>query len=55
MKTGHFTQLVWKETERQGIGVATNPKTKYTVVVANYEPAGNMMGEFEQNVGKLIE
>jgi hypothetical protein len=46
--TGHFTQLVWKATTQVGFGVAT--RGKYTVGVALYYQAGNVIGSFKQNV-----
>ncbi|XP_064210401.1 Golgi-associated plant pathogenesis-related protein 1-like isoform X1 [Anguilla rostrata] len=48
--TGHFTQVVWKETKEAGVGVATDGKTVF--VVGQYSPAGNMTNEgyFENNV-----
>lgn len=46
--TGHFTQVVWKETALVGIGQAT--KNGRTVVVANYFLPGNVDGEFPANV-----
>lgn len=48
---GHFTQVVWKSSDRMGIGAACNGSTAY--VVANYDPAGNMAGRFAENVGRL--
>uniref|UniRef100_A0A3P8WPS9 SCP domain-containing protein n=1 Tax=Cynoglossus semilaevis TaxID=244447 RepID=A0A3P8WPS9_CYNSE len=47
--TGHFTQVVWKETTQLGVGVATVGTRSY--VVAQYRPAGNMTmpGKFESN------
>ncbi|XP_071502492.1 Golgi-associated plant pathogenesis-related protein 1-like [Diadema antillarum] len=49
--TGHFTQLVWKSSLRVGIGVAVNPQNKNQVFsVFNYEPAGNVQGQFPENV-----
>ncbi|VDD85179.1 unnamed protein product [Enterobius vermicularis] len=48
--TGHFTQLVWKSSQRVGVGIAKSSRTGMTVVVANYYPAGNMMGQFPSNV-----
>ena len=47
--TGHFTQIVWKETKEVGFGKSKNPKGK-TFVVANYYPAGNVLGFFKYNV-----
>uniref|UniRef100_A0A667ZNB0 Im:7150988 n=1 Tax=Myripristis murdjan TaxID=586833 RepID=A0A667ZNB0_9TELE len=38
-KTGHFTQVVWKETKELGVGLATDGNTVY--VVAQYRPRGN--------------
>lgn len=39
-ETGHFTQLVWKETASVGIAVARDSRGVY--VVADFYPAGNM-------------
>ena len=47
--TGHFTQLVWKETSTFGIGIASNSKGS-TYVVANYDPEGNYTGGYADNV-----
>lgn len=43
-KTGHYTQMVWSKTTKIGLGKATC-KNGATIIVANYDPAGNMMGE----------
>jgi hypothetical protein len=45
---GHFTQLVWQNSRRIGIGYIKNGNT--AIVVCNYFPAGNIMGEFSKNV-----
>ena len=53
--TGHFTQVVWKESTKLGIGKATG---KYgsdrsmdcVYTVGRYRVAGNMMGNFKPNV-----
>lgn len=49
MKTGHFTQVIWKETEEAGFGVAISKSGNY-YAVGNYFPGGNMMGAFPENV-----
>uniref|UniRef100_A0A3B1J027 SCP domain-containing protein n=1 Tax=Astyanax mexicanus TaxID=7994 RepID=A0A3B1J027_ASTMX len=48
--TGHFTQVVWKDTKEVGYGVATDGKTVF--VVGQYLPPGNFTnpGAFEKNV-----
>jgi hypothetical protein len=48
MQSGHFTQVVWKGSKKIGIGAAT--RNGKTYVVANYSPAGNYQGEFQENV-----
>ena len=45
---GHYTQMVWRQTKRIGAGVAVVKQGRFkgmTVVVCNYDPAGNMIGE----------
>lgn len=51
-KTGHFTQVVWKGTREFGIGLGkiTKGNSIKGVFCANYYPAGNMMGDFPENV-----
>merc|ERR1711865_950023 len=44
MKTGHFTQLVWKATTSVGVGISGG------YAVFNYFPAGNATGCFQDNV-----
>lgn len=52
--TGHFTQVVWKESVELGIGKADVNKNgmKCTYIVGRYRPAGNMGGTYDQNVPK---
>ncbi|RWS29389.1 hypothetical protein B4U80_01900 [Leptotrombidium deliense] len=56
MKTGHYTQVVWKSTTELGCAKGTYPITKncrmggWTVVVCSYNPPGNYVGKYEQNV-----
>ena len=46
---GHFTQVVWKTTKKMGIAKARTSGGKI-IVVANYEPAGNWIGQYSANV-----
>lgn len=48
--SGHFTQIVWKDTKEVGFGMANRGNTYY--VVANYYPPGNFLGQFSKNVLK---
>lgn len=49
VKAGHFTQLVWRSSRDLGIGKARSRCGK-VIVVANYRPAGNVVGQFHDNV-----
>ena len=40
---GHYTQMIWRNTTHVGFGVARNGRNTY--VVANYSPAGNVIGQ----------
>lgn len=42
--TGHYTQMIWKNTQRVGLGIAKCADGA-VIVVANYDPAGNYLGE----------
>ena len=50
--TGHFTQLVWKDSRELGMGSHTIEKNndKCTYIVARYRPAGNYAGLYDINV-----
>lgn len=48
--TGHFTQVVWQGSTDLGIGVGSGKTGTY--VCANYYPAGNMEGDFDENVSR---
>lgn len=47
--TGHFTQVVWRGTQRLGMAKAQNSRGQ-VFIVANYDPPGNVMGQFPSNV-----
>ncbi|XP_041973599.1 secreted protein PRY1-like isoform X2 [Aricia agestis] len=47
--SGHFTQVVWEDTEEVGVGVAKT-KEGQIYVVANYFPPGNVIGSFATKV-----
>lgn len=49
--TGHFTQIIWKETKKVGFGYSES-KDGNIYFVANYYPAGNIFNEFKKNVEK---
>ena len=57
-QTGHFTQVVWKNSTQLGCGAAKGVKTlngrQYNAfyVVCHYAPAGNVTGQFPENVLK---
>lgn len=55
MQAGHFTQLVWKSSQRLsiGLGVVTKRNGMHRLYgVFNYNPPGNFAGRFRENVQK---
>jgi len=42
---GHYTQMIWKNTKKMGVGIA-HCSNGGLLVVANYYPAGNWVGEY---------
>lgn len=44
---GHYTQLVWRNTQRVGCGYASCPagNRKMEIIVCNYDPPGNYIGQ----------
>ncbi len=48
--TGHFTQVVWKASKEFGIGKAVAPRSGKVIVVGNYDPPGNFVGKYTENV-----
>uniref|UniRef100_A0A1B6MU13 SCP domain-containing protein n=1 Tax=Graphocephala atropunctata TaxID=36148 RepID=A0A1B6MU13_9HEMI len=49
LKSGHFTQMVWKQSKSLGVGRAFT-KSGAMIAVANYSPRGNIIGQFTANV-----
>lgn len=45
----HFSQLVWKNSKKLGVGHAYTGQKLF--VVAFYKPPGNIRGQFNTNVG----
>lgn len=43
-RTGHYTQMVWKDTRKMGMGMAVCANGT-VIYVANYDPPGNYIGE----------
>jgi hypothetical protein len=41
---GHFTQLVWKNTKKIGVGISLSTITNKIYIVMNFDPAGNYIG-----------
>jgi uncharacterized protein YkwD len=48
MRSGHFTQVVWKDT--MAVGCAQVTCGRLDTWVCNYDPAGNVEGDFALNV-----
>ena len=48
MKTGHFTQLVWKSTKQVGCGHVSCKGND--IYVCNYDPPGNWEGQYAKEV-----
>jgi uncharacterized protein YkwD len=48
MRSGHFTQVVWRGSQRLGCAPAACGDIR--LWVCNYDPPGNMQGDFARNV-----
>ncbi|XP_050052998.1 uncharacterized protein LOC114124821 isoform X2 [Aphis gossypii] len=53
--TFHMTQLLWKESTKLGVGVSRNPGNGMYYVVANYDPRGNLLDNFKENLPEITE
>lgn len=49
-KTGHFTCLVWKSSNKFAMGIAIDPSSNEAYITMNTNPPGNVIGNFETNV-----
>jgi len=47
---GHFTQVIWKSSQKIGVGRAITDNGQTVYVVCNYLPAGNVTGRYKDNV-----
>lgn len=45
MASGHYTQVIWDRTRAMGCGVAVCGGGGQMIVVCNYDPAGNVLGQ----------
>lgn len=52
LRTGHFTQVIWRDSKELGVGQAQS-KSGQVVIVCNYDPPGNFIGSFSENVPPL--
>jgi uncharacterized protein YkwD len=50
LATGHFTQVVWRVTQRIGCGMATCAAENRQIWVCQYDPPGNKQDRFDDNV-----
>ncbi len=59
METGHFTQVVWKNSRQIAVGIASCPAGTVfpqpsTLIVARFTPPGNVEGRYPENVGRPV-
>jgi len=51
-EAGHFTQLVWAKSLHLGVGLAKSSSSGKYIVVMKYDPAGNYLGQYRNNVAR---
>lgn len=51
---GHFTQLVWKDSQQVGCAIRYCNSYWGNLIICEYDPSGNYLGEFQDNVMPLI-
>jgi len=49
-KTGHFTQMIWKDSRYVGCASAKSRRSGRIYIACNYYPPGNVIGRFKENV-----
>jgi hypothetical protein len=49
MISGHFSQVVWRDSKELGVAFAKS-RNGTIYVVANYSPPGNVTGRYAENV-----
>ena len=55
LKCNNFTQMIWKNSNKIGIGYYFSQENKKYYYVALFYPAGNIPGEYKSNVLKKIK
>jgi len=48
--TGHFTQMIWRDSQYLGCASAKSKRTGRIYIACNYYPPGNVRGQFKENV-----
>ena len=54
-EASHFIQIIWKETKQIGIGFSSDEDNKKYCIVVLFDPPGNTLGEFANNVTHINE
>lgn len=52
--TGHFTQLIWKDSTEVGCGIKTCNNEWRDYVICSYKSPGNVGGQYADNVNPLL-